>query len=128
MRPITTEGFEKPKSTAAGAAPMLQWLKITDLVIDPAYQRPIIGKGRQNVDRIARAFSWSCFAPVVVSPVEGGKFARASHQVRIDPINSGESVPTNLRNLPKMQCCIKLDDSDAPSFHLRENRCDTDRP
>jgi hypothetical protein len=68
MRPISTEGFEKPKSVSDGAAPMLQWLKITDLVVDPAYQRPIVGKGRQNVDRIARAFSWSCFAPVVVSP------------------------------------------------------------
>jgi hypothetical protein len=67
MRPISTEGFEKPKSVSAGAAPMLQWLKIADLVVDPAYQRPIVGNGRRNVDRIARAFSWSCFAPVVVS-------------------------------------------------------------
>jgi hypothetical protein len=75
MRPISIEGFEKPKSVSAGAAPMLQWLKINDLVVDPAYQRPLVGKGRQNVDRIAREFSWSCFAPVVVSPVEGGKFA-----------------------------------------------------
>jgi hypothetical protein len=82
MRPISTEGFEKPKSVSAGAAPMLQWLKITDLVVDPAYQRPIIGKGRQNVDRIARTFSWSCFAPVVVSPVEGGKFAIIDGQHR----------------------------------------------
>jgi hypothetical protein len=24
---------------------MLQWLKIADLVVEPAYQRPIIGKG-----------------------------------------------------------------------------------
>jgi hypothetical protein len=62
MRPISIEGFEKPKFVSTGAAPMLQWLKITDLVVDPAYQRPIIGKGRQNVDRIAREFSWSCFA------------------------------------------------------------------
>jgi hypothetical protein len=69
MTPISAEGFEKPKAVSAGAVPMLQWLKIADLVIDPAYQRPIIGRGRQNVERIARAFSWSCFAPVVVSPV-----------------------------------------------------------
>jgi hypothetical protein len=68
MRPISTEGFQEPKSASPGAAPMLQWLKIADLVVDPAYQRPIIGKGRQNVDHIARTFSWSCFAPVVVSP------------------------------------------------------------
>ena len=82
MRAISTEGFEKPKSASAGAAPMLQWLKIADLVVDPAYQRPIIGKGRRNVDRIARTFSWSCFAPVVVSPVEGGKFAIIDGQHR----------------------------------------------
>ena len=82
MRPISIEGFEKPKSVSAGAAPMLQWLKITDLVVDPAYQRPIIGKGRQNVDRIAREFSWSCFAPVVVSPVAGGRFAIIDGQHR----------------------------------------------
>jgi hypothetical protein len=59
VRPTSTEGFEKPKSISAGAAPVLQWLKIVDLVVDPAYQRPIIGKGRQNIDRIARGFSWS---------------------------------------------------------------------
>jgi hypothetical protein len=82
MRPISTEGFQKPNSISAGAAPMLQWLKIVDLVVDPAYQRPIVGKGRRNVDRIARAFSWSCFAPVVVSPVEGGKFAVIDGQHR----------------------------------------------
>jgi hypothetical protein len=50
---------------------MLQWIKIADLVVDPTYQRPILGKGRKNVDRIARSFSWSCFAPVVVAPIQG---------------------------------------------------------
>ena len=98
MRPISTEGFEKPKSISAGAAPMLQWLKIADLVVDPAYQRPIIGKGRQNVDRIARAFSWSCFAPVVVSPVAGGKFAiiDGQHRTTSAAILGFESVPCQI--------------------------------
>jgi hypothetical protein len=82
VRKISTEGFEKPSSISAGAAPMLQWLKIVDLVVDPAYQRPIVGRGWRNVDRIARAFSWSCFSPVVVSPVEGGKFAIIDGQHR----------------------------------------------
>jgi hypothetical protein len=83
MRPISTESFEKPQSSAAGAAPMLQWLKISDLVVDTAYQRPIIGKGRQNVDRIAREFSWSCFAPVIVGPVGGGS----------SPLSTGSTAP-----------------------------------
>ena len=64
MRPISTEGFEKPNSTSPGAVPMLQWLKIEDLVVDPTYQRPIVGNGRRNVDRIAREFSWSCLLAV----------------------------------------------------------------
>jgi hypothetical protein len=98
MRAISTEGFEKPKSASAGAAPMLQWLKIADLVVDPAYQRPIIGKGRLNVDRIARAFSWSCFAPVVVSPVAGGKFAiiDGQHRTTSAAILGFESVPCQI--------------------------------
>jgi len=95
MRPISTEGFEKPSFNSAGAAPILQWVKIVDLVIDPAYQRPIIGKGRHNVDRIARAFSWSCFAPVVVAPVEGGKFAiiDGQHRTTAAALVGFESVP-----------------------------------
>jgi len=95
MRPIATEGFEKPNSLSAGAAPMLQWIKIVDLVVDPAYQQPIIGKGRHNVNRIARAFSWSCFAPVVVSPVEGGKFAiiDGQHRTTAAALVGLESVP-----------------------------------
>jgi hypothetical protein len=98
MRPISTEGFERPKSVSAGAVPMLQWLKIADLVVDPAYQRPIVGKGRQNVDRIARSFSWSCFAPVVVSPVEGGKFAiiDGQHRTTSAAILGIESVPCQI--------------------------------
>ena len=96
MRPISIEGFERPKAAScAGAAPMLQWLKIADLLVDPAYQRPIIGKGRRNVDRIARTFSWSCFAPVVVSPVEGGKFAiiDGQHRTTAAALVGLESVP-----------------------------------
>jgi hypothetical protein len=98
MRPISTEGFEKPKSISAGAAPMLQWLKIADLIVDPAYQRPIVGNGRRNVERIARAFCWSCFAPVVVSPVQGGKFAiiDGQHRTTSAAIVGFDSVPCQI--------------------------------
>src|SRR5271155_3794699 len=114
MRPISIEGFEKPKSVFAGAAPMLQWLKITDLVVDPAYQRPIIGKGRQNVDRIAREFSWSCFAPVVVSPVEGGKFAiiDGQHRTTSAAMLGFESVPCQI-------VIAARDPADQPARQLR---------
>src|SRR5687767_15353118 len=98
MRAIVVEGFDKPKAVSAGPAPMLQWLKIADLVVDTSYQRPIIGKGRRNVDRIARAFSWSCFAPVVVSPVEGGKFAiiDGQHRTTAASLVGIDSVPCQI--------------------------------
>ena len=31
MKAISTEGYEKPKSVCAGAAPVLQWLTISDV-------------------------------------------------------------------------------------------------
>jgi hypothetical protein len=98
MRPISTEGFERPKAASPGAVPMLQWLKVADLVVDPAYQRPIVGQGRRNVDRIAREFSWSCFAPVVVSPVEGGKFAiiDGQHRTTAAAILGLETIPCQI--------------------------------
>lgn len=95
MRAISVEGFERPKSASTGPAPMLQWIRISELVVDPAYQRPIVGKGRVNVDRIARDFSWSCFAPVVVSPVEGGRFAiiDGQHRTTAAALVGLETVP-----------------------------------
>jgi hypothetical protein len=95
MRQISTEGLEKPDNICAGAVPMLQWLPITDLVVDPGYQRPIVGQGRRNVIRIAQAFSWSCFSPVVVSPMEGGKFViiDGQHRTTAAALVGFDSVP-----------------------------------
>jgi hypothetical protein len=77
---------------------MLQWVEINSLVVDTTYQRPITGKGRKNVDRIAREFSWSCFAPVVVSPVEGGKFAiiDGQHRTTAALLVGFETVPCQI--------------------------------
>jgi hypothetical protein len=95
MRSITSEGFEVGKADAAGPAPMLQWIKISDLVVDPSYQRPIVGEGKRNVDRIARDFRWAFFAPVVVSPVEGGRFAiiDGQHRTTAAAVVGIETIP-----------------------------------
>lgn len=63
-----------------GAVPMLTWINVADLVTDPTYQREIRNRG--NVRRIAREFRWSRFMPIVVAPVEGGKFAVIDGQHR----------------------------------------------
>lgn len=95
MRQISIDGFEPPKVSVPGAVPMLQWIKIKDLVVDMSYQRPIVGRGRINVARIARDFRWTFFAPVVVSPVEGGSFAiiDGQHRTTAAALCGFDSVP-----------------------------------
>ena len=72
----------EPVKDSLGAVPMLQWIEISDLVIDPAYQREIHRSGARNVSRIAREFDWPKFAPVIVAPVDGGRYAIVDGQHR----------------------------------------------
>jgi hypothetical protein len=78
-----------------GPAPMLQWLPVADLVVDDRYQRPIYGAGRTNVRRIAEQFRWSKFAPVIVAPIAGGKFAiiDGQHRTTAAHLIGVETVP-----------------------------------
>jgi hypothetical protein len=74
MRLISTVGLERPKLVSAGEAPVLDWLRVVDFVVDPTYHGSIAGKARRNVNRIAKGFSWVYFAPLVVTPAAEGKF------------------------------------------------------
>jgi hypothetical protein len=91
-------GFEKPESHCAGPVPELQWLPIVDLVIDSGCHPPIAADGRRTIDRIARSFCWSCFAPVIVTPTESGKFAIIDGQQRTTAaaLVGIESVPCQI--------------------------------
>lgn len=80
--PINIDGFKSPQSPEPGPAPMLQWIRIADLVVDERYQRRLHDQGRRNVQRIAANFRWTHFAPVIVAPVEGGAFAIVDGQHR----------------------------------------------
>jgi hypothetical protein len=82
MRSISFESYAKPRATAAGTAPVLQWLPVTELVVDPAYQPLLQGRCRRSVERIAASFSWCRFAAVVVAPMGEGKFAIIDGQLR----------------------------------------------
>lgn len=77
---------------------MLQWLKIADLVVDDRYQRPIYGAGAKNVRAITAAFQWSKFAPLIVAPVAGGKFAviDGQHRATAAAVLGFESVPAQV--------------------------------
>lgn len=119
MMSISTEGFEKPRSVSAGATPLLQWLPIADLLVDPAYQSPITGKGRRTVNRIAQAFSWASFAPVVVAPTEGGKYAIVDGHFRTTAaaLVGFDSVPCQIVMASREQqalACKALNGTTAP--------------
>jgi ParB-like nuclease domain len=105
MRRISTEDFQKPRAISAGATPILRWLPIADLVVDPAYHRRIGGHARRKVNRIARSFSWSCFAPVVVAPVAGAKFAIIDGELRASAaaLIGLETVPCQIVTADKME-------------------------
>lgn len=76
LRALDTSGFAAIAVPAEfGAPPRLEWLPIASLVVDTAYQRDITKVGRKNVRHIAANFKWSEFSPVVVSPIEGERYA-----------------------------------------------------
>lgn len=82
MRQIVVSSKDRPNLVDPGPAPMLQWLKITDLVVDDSYQRELKPGNWQAIRRIAGRFKWSRFSPVFVAPVEGGKYAIIDGQHR----------------------------------------------
>jgi hypothetical protein len=95
-RTISVEGFSNTTTEfKPGPVPMLQWVEIRLLVVDPEYQREIGKRGRININRIVEEFCWSKFAPVIVAPIEGGKFAivDGQHRVTAAMVRGITSVP-----------------------------------
>jgi len=85
-----------------GAAPMLQWVKIAQLRVDPSYQRDITAEGRRSVFAIASRFDWRKFAPVIVAPIEGGFYAVIDGQHRC--------TAAALRNIEAVPCQVVIAD------------------
>jgi hypothetical protein len=83
FKPLNSKRFNSPTSDLApGPAPFLDWIATERLVVDTEYQREIGRRGATNVAQIAEHFDWSKFAPVIVAPVEGGRFAIVDGQHR----------------------------------------------
>lgn len=76
-------------------APMLDWIPIARLVIDDRYQRPLGTRNWVVITKIAAAFDWASFGPVLLAPVEGGRFAviDGQHRVHAAALCGIESVP-----------------------------------
>jgi len=98
-RPIDTSGYAAlTRPDSLGPAPQLQWIAIEQLVIDDSYQRDITKQGRGNVRAIAENFSWTFFAPVIVSPIEGGRYAiiDGQHRTTAAALVGAKEVPCAL--------------------------------
>jgi len=95
MRAIDVSSRSAPKPSDPGPAPMLQWIKIADLVVDDSYQRDLKLDNWGRIRRIADRFRWSRFSPVFVAPVAGGKFAiiDGQHRTHAAALCGIEQVP-----------------------------------
>lgn len=107
MRPIDPSPYAgavaaSATSTDMGPAPMLQWVSIALLRVDPRYQREISSEGRRTVVSIATHFAWRKFAPVVVAPIEGGLYAVIDGQRR--------TTAAALRGIEQVPCLVVIAD------------------
>ena len=82
-REIAIDGQDAPLGIADQPSPMLQWVEIAQMVIDDRYQRPLGKHSLTTIRAIAANFRWSCFAPVLLAPIEGGRFAVIDGQHRV---------------------------------------------
>ena len=80
-RPIDiTDRIVRPLPT--GARPEQCWLPLTKLLVDGDFQRPL-GRGNwNNIQKIADAFDWNHFTPVIVSPIGDGFYSIIDGQHR----------------------------------------------
>lgn len=95
-------GFAAADLPDTGAVPMMQWLALADLRIDPSYQRDVLRSGQASILKIARAFCWAKFTPVIVAAVEGGLYAIIDGQHR--------ATAAALRGIEKVPCYVVIAD------------------
>lgn len=65
-----------------GLPATLTHIPLDQLVIDESYQRSITPQGRSNIIRIVESFDWRMFSPLIVAPVEDGRWAIIDGQHR----------------------------------------------
>lgn len=84
-RPVYLHQIDSPDDK--GPPPILRWLPIYCLRIDPTYQREILDRGKANVAQIAGAFNWNKFGTVIVAPCGDDLFAIIDGQHRTTAAN-----------------------------------------
>lgn len=103
MRALSIDNLAKPNNRDPGPEPQQDWISVDKLVIDPEYQREVKADGRRAIERIAAAFEWTKFSPVVVSPVSLGRFAiiDGQHRATAAKLCGYETVPCYVLQLDR---------------------------
>lgn len=80
---------DAPAYPDPGEVPVLDWLDVALIDVEPMYQRPL-DMGR--VDEIALSFSWRSFGAIVVVPQETGRYHATDGQHRLEAAKKHPAV------------------------------------
>lgn len=97
---------DRPKlSVRPGAVPSLDFLPIDKLLIDGDYQRPLGLKNWIAIQKIAAAFNWSHFTPIVAAPTEDGYYSviDGQHRTHAAALIGADRVPAMIVSLSEAQ-------------------------
>lgn len=72
-----------------GEVPVLDWLDVALIDVEPMYQRPL---DTSRVEEITRSFSWRSFGALVVVPQDGGRYHATDGQHRIEAAKKHPAV------------------------------------
>lgn len=100
-RPVSVAHLS-PVALRDQPAPQIMWVPIAQLVIDERYQRPMGARNWRAVQQIAEAFDWARFSPLLVAPVEGGRYAviDGQHRAHAAALCGIEAVPGSVVLVP----------------------------
>lgn len=75
LQPLSRHDLTPPdRFPAPSHPPVMDWVTLASLRVDPAYQRPITKGGLRTIQQIVARFEWALFSPLIVAPVPGTAF------------------------------------------------------
>lgn len=113
MRRISIQGEKKVKP-APQEEPRLEWVRISNLVVDETYQRPLGKRGWARIRKIAGEFDWNKFSPVLLADLGDGNYAIMDGQHR-----SHAAMLCGFKRVPAM--IVQLDREDQARAFISVN-------
>lgn len=103
LRPVLIPDTRAVAAPPVQALPELAWVPVADLRIDEDYQRPLERSNWKLIQKIADAFDWTCFSPLMVAPLPEGGFAviDGQHRAHAAALRGIDRVPALVAALPR---------------------------